>query len=102
MPVRANTERQRRHTAEDLAHVVEYLATALYVADEEPFTRFILWTADILTARRVPAHSLDPALDLLAQHLKDFPRACRTLAHAREALGTRTPLPEIPGPGKPA
>lgn len=30
------------------------------------------------------------------------PRACRTLAHAREALGTRTPLPEIPGPGKPA
>lgn len=72
------------------------------MADEEPFTRFILWTADILTARRVPAHSLDPALDLLAQHLKDFPRACRTLAHAREALGTRTPLPEIPGPGKPA
>ncbi|MFD8738761.1 B12-binding domain-containing protein [Streptomyces sp. NPDC059618] len=101
-PMRAYTERQRRHTAEDLAHIVEYLATSLYVADDELFLRFILWTADILTARGVPARSLDPALDLLAQHLKDFPRARRTLAHAREALGERTPLTKIPGPGKPA
>ncbi|MET9896840.1 cobalamin-dependent protein [Streptomyces sp. NPDC006465] len=101
-PMRGYTERQRRHTAEDLAHIVEYLATALYVADDELFTRFVLWTADILTARRVPAHSLDPALELLALQLKDFPRACRTLAHAREALGTRTQAPSIPGPGKPA
>lgn len=100
-PLRGYTERQRRHTAEDLAHIVEYLATSLYVADEELFTRFILWTADILTARRVPARSLDPALDLLALQLKDFPRACRTLAHAREALGNRTPPSTIPGPGKP-
>lgn len=101
-PLRGYTERQRRHTAEDLAHIVEYLATSLYVADDELFTRFVLWTADILTARRVPARSLDPALDLLARQLKDFPRACRTLARAREALGDRTPLPTIPGPGKPA
>ncbi|MFI0961196.1 B12-binding domain-containing protein [Streptomyces sp. NPDC021080] len=101
-PLRGYTERQRRHTAEDLAHVVEYLATSLYVADDELFTRFILWTADILTARGVPARSLDPALDLLALHLKDFPRACRTLAHAREALGNRTPPPTTPAPGKPA
>ncbi|MGW3818230.1 hypothetical protein [Streptomyces sp. NPDC005046] len=33
--------------------------------------------------------------------LKDLPRARRMPAHAREALGTRTPTPEIPGPGKP-
>jgi methanogenic corrinoid protein MtbC1 len=101
-PLRGYSERQRRHTAEDLAHIVEYLATSLYVADDELFTRFVLWTADVLTARRVPARSLDPALDLLARQLKDFPRACRTLARAREALGDRTPLPKIPGPGKPA
>ncbi|MGW0971310.1 cobalamin B12-binding domain-containing protein [Streptomyces sp. NPDC002516] len=101
-PMRRYTERQRRHTAEDLAHIVEYLATSLYVADERLFTRFILWTADILTARHVPARSLDPALDLLALQLKDFPRACRTLAHAREALAERTPTTKIPGPGKPA
>ncbi|MHB9848395.1 cobalamin B12-binding domain-containing protein [Streptomyces krungchingensis] len=101
-PMRGYTERQRRHTAEDIAHIVEYLATALYVADDELFARFILWTADILTARRVPARSLDPALDLLAVQLKDFPRACHALAHAREALRTRTPAQKIPGPGKPA
>ncbi|MFE1289850.1 B12-binding domain-containing protein [Streptomyces sp. NPDC058751] len=100
-PLRGYTERQRRHTAEDLAHIVEYLATSLYVADVELFTGFVLWTADILTARGVPARSLDPALDLLALQLKDFPRACRTLADAREALGNRTPPPETPGPGKP-
>ncbi|MEU4083882.1 cobalamin B12-binding domain-containing protein [Streptomyces aureus] len=101
-PLRGYTERQRRHTAEDLAHIVEYLATSLYVADEDLFTRFILWTADILTARGVPARGLDPALDLLALQLKDFPRACHTLARAREALGHRTPPPKTPGPGKPA
>ncbi|MFF8534927.1 hypothetical protein ACN6K9_004963 [Streptomyces sp. SAS_267] len=43
----------------------------------------------------------EPVLDLLTRQLKDFPRACRTLARAREALGDRTPLPPIPGLGKP-
>ncbi|MFG2307252.1 B12-binding domain-containing protein [Streptomyces sp. NPDC048566] len=102
-PMRRYAEEQRRRTAEDLAHIVEFLGTSLYVDDEELFAGFILWTAGILTARRVPARSLDPALDLLAVQLKDFPRACRTLAHAREALRTRsTPAFTIPGPGKPA
>ncbi|MFD7713404.1 B12-binding domain-containing protein [Streptomyces sp. NPDC059785] len=100
-PMRGYTERQRRHTAEDLAHIVDYLATALYVADEGLFTRFILWTADILAARRVPPSGLDPALDLLAGQLKDFPRACALLAAARKALRTHT-APDVPGPGKPA
>ena len=101
--MRRYAEEQRRRTAEDLAHIVEFLGTSLYVDDEDLFAGFILWTAGILTARRVPARSLDPALDLLAVQLKDFPRACRTLAHAREALRTRsTPAFTIPGPGKPA
>ncbi|WP_393072715.1 B12-binding domain-containing protein [Streptomyces sp. LN704] len=101
-PMSGFTDRQRRHTAEDLAHIVEYLATSLYVADDELFTRFVLWTADILTARHVPAQSLDIAMDLLAVQLKDFPRARRTLARAREALATRTPSPQVPGHGKSA
>ncbi|MEW2162791.1 cobalamin-dependent protein [Streptomyces sp. NPDC007084] len=102
-PMRGYTEEQRRRTAEDLAHVVEFLGTSLYVDDAELFSGFILWTAGILAARQVPARSLDPALDLLAVQLKDFPRARRTLAHAREALRTRrTPAITIPGPGKPA
>ncbi|WP_410539665.1 B12-binding domain-containing protein [Streptomyces sp. KL2] len=84
--MRDYTERQRLHTAEDIAHIVDFLSTALYVDDEELFTGFLLWTAQILTARKVPAHSLRPALDLLAGRLKDFPRATRLLERARLAL----------------
>lgn len=101
-PMRGFTERQRRHTAEDVAHIVDHLATSLYVADEELFSRFIVWTADVLTARGVPERGLDLALDLLAVQLKDFPRACRTLARAREALAARAPSPTTPTPGMPA
>ncbi|GHB37115.1 cobalamin-binding protein [Streptomyces xanthochromogenes] len=70
---------QRERTAEDVAHIVDFLATALYLDDADLFTDFIAWTAGILTARGVPAHSLPPALRLLAGELKDFPRATRLL-----------------------
>ncbi|MFF1709406.1 B12-binding domain-containing protein [Streptomyces sp. NPDC058268] len=85
-PMARYTVRQRRHTAEDIAHIVDYLATALYVDDDGLFTRFLDWTADILTARHVPAHSLLLALDVLGRRLSDFPRATRVLNTAREAL----------------
>ncbi|MCI0385971.1 cobalamin-dependent protein [Streptomyces sp. CNQ085] len=100
--MRGYTERQRLHTAEDVAHIVDFLSTALYVDDEELFTGFMTWTAQILTARGVPAHSLHPALDLLAGQLKDFPRATRLLEGARRALGTvSAPAPDPTGHGKP-
>lgn len=72
------TEQQRERTAEDIAHIVEFLAGSLYVDDDDLFTGFMTWTAGILSARRVPARSLDPALDALATELKDFPvpRVC--------------------------
>ncbi|MET8900042.1 MULTISPECIES: cobalamin-dependent protein [unclassified Streptomyces] len=79
---------QRERTAEDLAHIVEFLATALYLGDEALFTGFIAWTAQILVARGVPAMSLPPALGLLAHELKDFPRACRMLRAATDVLTT--------------
>lgn len=84
--MRAYSELQREHTAEDLAHIVEFLAAALYLGDEELFTGFLTWTAEILTARGVPAHSLPPALAALAGELKDFPRATRFLARGTDAL----------------
>lgn len=84
--MRSYTEAQREHTAEDLAHLVEFLATSLYLGEEELFTDFIVWTAGILTARGVPAQSLPPALDILARELQDFPRATRTLRHAIRVL----------------
>ncbi|MDS0137183.1 MULTISPECIES: cobalamin-dependent protein [unclassified Amycolatopsis] len=84
--MRAYTDLQRQYTAEDLAHTVDYLATALYVGDTELFTGYLNWTAGILTARGVPATSLEPALELLEAELRDFPRATGMLRTARTHL----------------
>jgi methanogenic corrinoid protein MtbC1 len=84
--MRTYSEVQLERTAEDLAYIVEFLATALYLGDEELFAGFIAWTAQILTARGVPASSLPPTLAVLARELKDFPRAIRILERGAEAL----------------
>jgi hypothetical protein len=55
--MRDYTEEQRQHTAEDIAHIVGFLVAVLYTDDDELFSGFITWTADILTARGVPAAS---------------------------------------------
>ncbi|MGW2841047.1 cobalamin B12-binding domain-containing protein [Streptomyces sp. NPDC001493] len=94
----AYTVHQRERTAEDLAHIVEFLTVALYTDDDDLFTTFITWTAGILTARHVPAHSLHPALDILATELKDFPRTARLLDQARLALD-RAPATTAPHSG---
>lgn len=86
LAMRAYTDQQHQHTAEDIAHVVDFLATALYVGDVELFTGFLTWTADILTARAVPLHSLIVGLDLLSAELRDFPRASRFLAEGTTHL----------------
>ncbi|MFJ6509372.1 B12-binding domain-containing protein [Streptomyces sp. NPDC091879] len=89
--MRDYTAQQRQHTAEDIAHFVEFLATALYTNDAELFTGFLTWTAGILTSRGVPARSLCPALDILGEELKDFPRAALMLTQATDHLiGTRS------------
>ena len=84
--MRTYDEMQLQRTSEDIAHIVDYLATALYVDDADLFTGFITWTAEILEARGVPSASLRPALDLLAEQLKDFPRSQRLLRAAHTAL----------------
>ncbi|MFD3680326.1 B12-binding domain-containing protein [Streptomyces sp. NPDC058613] len=89
--MRGYDEAQRERTAEDLAHIVEFLGAALYTDDAELFSRFLLWTAGILEARGVPAQSLPPALDVLGNELKDFPRATGILRSATARL-TRIPL----------
>ncbi|PXY27928.1 cobalamin B12-binding domain-containing protein [Prauserella muralis] len=73
---------QRRHTAEDLAHIVGFLATALYLDDGELFTGFVAWTAEILTARGVPAGWLRLGLELLRGEMPDLPRSCRIVGEA--------------------
>ncbi|MET9255494.1 cobalamin B12-binding domain-containing protein [Streptomyces sp. NPDC003717] len=100
--MRTYTEPQRERTAEDLAHIVDFLATALYTDDVRLFTGFLDWTGEILEARGVPATVLLPGLDLLGGELKDFPRALRFLSRGRAALAARGTRSTIPGPGTPA
>ncbi|MFJ9244397.1 B12-binding domain-containing protein [Streptomyces sp. NPDC101776] len=91
--MRQYSDPEREHTAEDLAHIVDFLATALYLDDVDLFTGFITWTASILTARGVPANSLPPALHLLAGELKDFARATRMLHDATSRLAATNSVP---------
>ncbi|MFH9738768.1 B12-binding domain-containing protein [Streptomyces roseolus] len=93
----AYTERQRERTAEDIAHIVDFLAASLYADDAELFTGFVTWTAGILRARGVPGGALVAALDLLADAQPEFPRARAHLAAGRRAL-VRPPAPPAPGP----
>ena len=92
-PMREYTELQRRHTAEDMAHIVDHLACALYVDDDVLFTDFLNWTTRILTSRRVPAQSLVLALDTIGLQLHDFPRASGFVRTAREALARTASSP---------
>ncbi|MCV7118699.1 cobalamin B12-binding domain-containing protein [Mycobacterium nebraskense] len=91
--MRAYSTQQHQHTVEDIAHIVDFLTVSLYTDDDALFTDFIAWTAEILTARGVPAASLHPSLDLLTAQLKDFPRSQRLLQAANDALTA------VAGPG---
>ncbi|MFE9837874.1 B12-binding domain-containing protein [Streptomyces sp. NPDC005551] len=90
--MRDYTAAQRSHTAEDVAHIVDFLSTALYTDAPELFTDFLVWTAGILDARGVPARSLHPALDILSEQLKDFPRATLILGRAADRLAGTGPV----------
>jgi methanogenic corrinoid protein MtbC1 len=87
--MRDYTEAQRQRTIEDIAHVVDFLIAGLYTDDDELFSGFITWTADILSARGVPATTLFPTLDLLGTQLHDFPRSQRLLSAALTALADK-------------
>ena len=89
------SEQQRRHTIDDIAHIVDFLAATLYVDDDDLFTNFIGWTADILTARGVPASSLNPTLDIIASELIDFPRVQRIVSAALHTLADKVTDPSI-------
>ncbi|MGQ4420593.1 cobalamin-binding protein, partial [Streptomyces sp. SAS_269] len=98
--LRAYSDEQRERTAEDIAHIVDFLGTALYVDDAEVFTGFLLWTAEILEARNVPALSLVSGLDALSDRLRDFPRTLKLLSAGATALLERAhSSAHGPGPG---
>jgi methanogenic corrinoid protein MtbC1 len=74
-PVSGYDQRQHDATAEDLGHVVDFLAAALYVDDAQIFTDFVEWTSAVLEAREVPPVALQIGLMLVRDQLRDYPAA---------------------------
>ncbi|WP_433825388.1 cobalamin B12-binding domain-containing protein [Actinoplanes sp. CA-015351] len=66
-------------TAEDLGHIADFLAAALYVGEDAIFTDFVEWTAGVLGSRGVPAGALRVGLRLVRDQLVDFPEATRMI-----------------------
>ncbi|MFI5935518.1 cobalamin-dependent protein [Actinoplanes sp. NPDC051494] len=84
----AYDQRRRDATAEDMGHIIDFLAAALYVGDPSVFTDFITWTRDVLTARGVPPIALETGLGLIRDQLRDYPRAAAMLAVPRVGSAT--------------
>lgn len=73
--VRDYDQRQIDATAEDMGHIVDFLAASLYVTESQIFTDFVEWTRGVLTARGVPPFALRAGLLLVRDQLLDYPTA---------------------------
>jgi hypothetical protein len=73
--VRDYDQRQLDATAEDMGHIVDFLAASLYVSETTIFTDFVAWTRGVLAARGVPAAALRAGLLLVRDQLRDYPTA---------------------------
>lgn len=74
-PVRDYDQRQLDATADDMGHIVDFLAAALYVGETPIFTDFVVWTRGVLAARGVPPAALRSGLKLVRDQLRDCPTA---------------------------
>jgi hypothetical protein len=72
-------QRQHDATADDIGHIVDFLAAALYVDESQIFTDFVDWTRDVLAARGVPAQAFAAGLRLVREQLPDYPQSLALL-----------------------
>ncbi|MBM2621434.1 cobalamin-dependent protein [Actinoplanes sp. LDG1-06] len=77
--MRDYNQRQLDSTAEDMAHIVDFLAAALYVSETQIFTDFVAWTDGVLQARGVPPVALRVGLEAVQAQLRDYPAATAIL-----------------------
>ncbi|GIF49278.1 methanogenic corrinoid protein MtbC1 [Asanoa ferruginea] len=62
-------------TVADLGYIVDSLAAAVYVDDGSLFAEFVSWLGEVLASRGVPLHTVGLTFDVMAERLRDFPRA---------------------------
>jgi MerR family transcriptional regulator, light-induced transcriptional regulator len=58
---------------DDLGHLVDFLAAAVYVADPEVLARFVRWVGEVSVPRGLRGEEVGPALNELAVRLADSP-----------------------------
>ncbi|MBU2671008.1 cobalamin-dependent protein [Actinoplanes bogorensis] len=85
--MRDYNQRQRDSTAEDMAHIVDFLASALYVSETSIFTDFVEWTNGVLQARGVPPVALRVGLETVRAQLRDYPTATAVISAGIRVLG---------------
>jgi hypothetical protein len=74
-------------TVADLGHIVDTLAAAVYVDDGSLFAEFVSWLFEVLASRGVPPHTVRLTFDVMADRLRDFPRAYAFLRAAPPPSG---------------
>ncbi|HSK59066.1 MAG TPA: cobalamin-dependent protein [Actinomycetospora sp.] len=74
--------------ADDLGHLVDFLAAAVFVDDPSLFEGFVSWVGTVAIPAGLHVDEVGPALDALAAALADSPRTARLLRDARAAHPT--------------
>lgn len=74
--------------ADDLGHLVDFLAAAVFVDDPSLFAGFVSWVGTVAIPAGLRVDEVGPALAALAAALADFPRTARLLRDARAAQPT--------------
>ncbi|MEU4623847.1 cobalamin-dependent protein [Actinoplanes sp. NPDC023801] len=85
-PARDYDDSQLEATTEDMGHITDFLAAALYIGEQAIFTDFTEWTAGVLTSRGVPPTALSVGIGLIRDQLVDFPAATSMIDAALAAL----------------
>lgn len=85
--VAAYDDRQRRHTLEDLGHILDAAATTMLVDDPRVMDEFVAWLEMVLVARGVPVAALDAGFQALAETASADLPALATLVERTAASG---------------
>ena len=72
--------------ADDLGHLVDFLAAAVFVDDPSLFDEFVRWVGSVAIPAGLRLEEVGPVLDALAAATADSPRTAALLRRARGGL----------------
>ncbi|MFC5138129.1 B12-binding domain-containing protein [Actinomycetospora rhizophila] len=84
--VRPDAGEVSEELADDLGHLVDFLAAAVFVDDPSLFDGFVQWVGTVTIPAGLRTTEVAPALDALATALADSPRTARFLRDAHGGL----------------